>query len=98
MNKIFKFYELQFCAQSRKPNSIQFSRSVMSNSLQLHELQHAGLPVYHQLWKSTQTHVPWLDDAIQPSHPLSSVTDGGRQPEMEGFPTSDFQGRHEPKE
>jgi len=31
MNKIFKFYELQFCAQSRKPNSIQFS-SVQSLS------------------------------------------------------------------
>ena len=31
-----------------------------------------GLPVHHQLPKSTQTHVHWVDDAIQPSHPLSS--------------------------
>ena len=30
-----------------------------------------GLPV-HQLLESTQTHVHWVDDAIQPSHPLSS--------------------------
>ena len=31
-----------------------------------------GLPVYHQLLESTQTHVHRVDDAIQPSHPLSS--------------------------
>ena len=31
-----------------------------------------GLPVRHQLPESTQTHVPWVSDAIQPSHPLSS--------------------------
>ena len=31
-----------------------------------------GLPVHHQLPKLTQTHVHWVSDAIQPSHPLSS--------------------------
>ena len=31
-----------------------------------------GLPVHHQLLKSTQTHVDQVSDAIQPSHPLSS--------------------------
>ena len=31
-----------------------------------------GLPVHHQLPKFTQTHVHWVGDAIQPSHPLSS--------------------------
>ena len=31
-----------------------------------------GLPVHHQLPESTQTHVRWVSDAIQPSHPLSS--------------------------
>ena len=31
-----------------------------------------GLPVQHQLPESTQTHVHQVDDAIQPSHPLSS--------------------------
>ena len=31
-----------------------------------------GLPVYHQLPESTQTHVHGVSDAIQPSHPLSS--------------------------
>ena len=31
-----------------------------------------GLPVHHQLQEFTQTHVHWVDDAIQPSHPKSS--------------------------
>ena len=31
-----------------------------------------GLPVYHQLLEFTQTHVHWVSDAIQPSHPLLS--------------------------
>ena len=31
-----------------------------------------GLPVHHQLPEHTQTHVYWVGDAIQPSHPLSS--------------------------
>ena len=30
-----------------------------------------GLPVHHQLLESTQTHVHWVGDVIQPSHPLS---------------------------
>ena len=29
-----------------------------------------GLPVHHQLLEFTQTHVHWVSDAIQPSHPL----------------------------
>ena len=32
-----------------------------------------GLPVHHQLLEATQTHVHWVSDAIQPSHPLSVV-------------------------
>ena len=31
-----------------------------------------GLPVHHQLPEPTLTHVHWVVDAIQPSHPLSS--------------------------
>ena len=31
-----------------------------------------GLPVHHQLPEFTQTHVHWVNNAIQPSHPLSS--------------------------
>ena len=32
-----------------------------------------GLPVHHQLPEFTQIHVHWVRDAIQPSHPLSSL-------------------------
>ena len=31
-----------------------------------------GLPVHHELPESTQTHVHWISDAIQPPHPLSA--------------------------
>ena len=31
-----------------------------------------GFPVHHQLLEFAQTHVHLVDDAIQPSHPLSS--------------------------
>ena len=31
-----------------------------------------GLPVHHLLLEFTQTHVHWVSDAIQPSHPLLS--------------------------
>ena len=31
-----------------------------------------GLPAHHHLLEFTQTHVHWVGDAIQPSHPLSS--------------------------
>ena len=33
-----------------------------------------GLPNHHQLPEFTQTHVHWVSDAIQPSHPLSSLS------------------------
>ena len=32
-----------------------------------------GLPVHHQLPEFTKTHVHWVGDAIQPSHPLPSL-------------------------
>ena len=33
-----------------------------------------GLSVHYQFPESTQTHVHWVSDAIQPSHPLSSTS------------------------
>ena len=53
-------------------NKDQISRSVVSDSLPPHESQHARPPYHHQLPEFTQTHVHWVSDAIQPSHPLSS--------------------------
>ena len=55
---------------------LQFSRSVVSNSLRPHESQHARppcpSPVHPQLPEFTQIHVHRVSDAIQPSHPLWS--------------------------
>ena len=45
-----------------------------------------GLPVHHQLPELTQSHVHWVGDAIQPSHPLSS-------PSPPAFSLSQQQGR-----
>ena len=51
--------------------SVQYSRSVVSDSFWPHDCSTPGLPVHHQLPEFTQTHVHWVGDAIQPSHPLS---------------------------
>ena len=53
-------------------SSVQFSCSVMSNSLQPHESQHARPPCLSPTPEFTQTHVHRVSDAIQPSHSLSS--------------------------
>ena len=50
----------------------QFSRSVVADSLQPHESQHARPPCPSPSPRFTQTHVHRVGDAIQPSHPLSS--------------------------
>ena len=39
-----------------------------------------GLPVHHQLPESTQTHVHWVSDTIQSSHPLSSPSPSAPNP------------------
>ena len=54
-------------------NRIYFSRSVVSDSLQPHRLQHARPPCDHQIPESTQTHVHLVSEAIQPSRPLSII-------------------------
>ena len=52
--------------------SVQLRRSVVSNSLWPHESQHARPPCPPPALEFTQTHVHWVSDVIQPSHPLSS--------------------------
>ena len=44
----------------------------MSDSLQPYGLQHTRLLCLHHLPGIAQTHVHWVGDAIQPSHPLMS--------------------------
>ena len=50
-----------------------------------------GLPVHHQLADLTQTHVHWVGDTIQPSHPLLSPSSRLQSfPASESFPSSQF--------
>ena len=52
--------------------SVHFSHTVVSDLCNPMNHSMPGLPVHHQLTELTQTYVHWVDDAIQPSHPLSS--------------------------
>ena len=53
---------------------VQFSSLAQSCLTLCEPMDHStpGLPVHHQLPESTQTHVHWISDAIQPSYPPSS--------------------------
>ena len=62
-----------------KPYSLREDLSSVSSVTQscptlceLMDCSTPGLPVRHQLPEFTQTHVHWVGDTIQPSHPLSS--------------------------
>ena len=71
--------------------SVQFS-SVTQSCPTLHDpMSHStpGIPVHHHLPEFTQTHVHWVHDAIQPSHPqLSSFSCPQSLPASESFPMS----------
>ena len=81
--RLWKIRYIQF-------SSVQFSCSVVSDSLWPMNRSTPGLPVHHQLPESTQTHLHWFGDAIQPSHPLSSLFSSCSQslPASEAFPMS----------
>ena len=51
---------------------VQFSRLVVSDSLQPMNRSTPGFPVHHQLPELAQTHVHRVSNAIQPSLPLLS--------------------------
>ena len=53
-------------------SSVQFSSVAQSCPSNPMDCSTPGLPVHHQLPELTQTHVHWVGDAIQPSHPLLS--------------------------
>ena len=66
--------------------SVQFS-SVAQSCLTLCnpiDCNTPDLPVHHQLSEFTQTNVHWVGDAIQPSHPLSSLSSSC----LQSFPAS----------
>ena len=54
--------------------SVQFSSVAQSCPTLCEPMNHStpGLPVHHKLLEFTQTHVHWVSNAIQPSHPLLS--------------------------
>ena len=58
-------YSLYICRYSS--SSVQFSHSVVCDPM---DCSTPGFPVYHQLPERAQTHVYWVSDATQPSHPL----------------------------
>ena len=77
--------------QFRTMKSCTRFSSVTSNSLSPHGLQHAGLPVHHQLPELIQTHIHWVGDAIQPSHPLLSPSPPAFNLfQCQGLPMSQF--------
>ena len=56
-----------------------YNRSVPFNFLVLsdwhfNDCNPSGFPVLHHVSTVAQTHVHWVDDAIKPSHPLSSLS------------------------
>ena len=54
--------------------SVQFSSVAQSSPTLCDPMDCStpGLPIHHQFPEFTQTHVHWVGNAIQPSHPLSS--------------------------
>ena len=69
----FKFH-WESCSSTcqASKNSVQFSRTVVSDSLCPHGLQSPRLPCPSPTPRACSTHVHWVSDAIQPSHPLLS--------------------------
>jgi len=87
----FPWFHLCTCKMDRitcPSCSVQFS-SVSQLCLTLcSPMNHSkpGLPVHHQLPEFTQTHVHWVSDTIQPSHPLSSPSPPALNPSQhQGF-------------
>ena len=68
--------KLMRCTKNCKASSWYQSTVQSFSRVQLFAIPWAaaspGFPVHHQLLEFTQTHVHWVGDAIQPSHPLSS--------------------------
>ena len=69
------FCSSSVCSENFPLFSVQFSSVQLLSRVRLFTtswISTPDLPVHHQLPESTQTHVHWVGDAIQPSHPLLS--------------------------
>ena len=69
-------------------SSFQFSQLCLT-LCNLMDCSTPGLPVHHQHPELTQTHVHWVGNSIQPSHPLSSPS----PPDFNLFQHQSFQMR-----
>ena len=69
VDKIFHYFVLSVSRISVHFSSVAQSCPTLCDPM---NCSMPSLPVYHQLSEFTQTHVHWVSDAIQPSHPLSS--------------------------
>jgi len=63
---VWMYYKLYFVKKK-----LLFSHSVISDSLWPMDCSMPSFPVLQYLPEFAQAHVHWLDDAIQPSYPLS---------------------------
>ena len=69
---VYPFIPFEFW--KKETYSVQFSSVAQSCPILCDPMNRStpGLPVHHQLPEFTQTHVHWVSDAIQTSHPLLS--------------------------
>ena len=73
----FVIYSLPALGQFSKEHSVQFSSVQLLSHFWLcdpMDCSTPSFPVYHQLPELTQTHVHWVSDTIQASHPLLSTS------------------------
>ena len=77
----------------------QFSSVAQSCPTVCDPMNHSmpGLPIHYQLPEFTQTHVHWVSDAIQPSHPLSSPSPPPIPPSIRVFSNESTLRRRWPK-
>ena len=73
---ILSTYGNSFAYSTLLFSSVQFSSVAQSCPTLCNPMNYStpGLPVHHQLPEFIQTHVHQVGDAIQPSHPLSSLS------------------------
>ena len=91
LSLILKMVEENREAKNLGSLSVQFSSVAQSCPTLCDPMNHStpGLPVHHQLPEFTQTHLHWVGDAIQPSHPLSSPSPPAPNPSQhQSFPMS----------
>ena len=70
--KVCQLEATSWCQRTSFLRNVQFSLVTQSCPTLCNPMDCSmpGLPVHHQLLEFTQTHVHWVRNAIQPSHPL----------------------------